>query len=188
MAEAVSSSSDAVASAASAGMTLWGFLDSHPWLLPATLAAATFVVCLWRCAVFYVKSSRMELDLVKAQKDRDDAKNKERDLGEELEEIRRQVVVDGLVYFVHDPLPRYPLCPSCLADGKAIRMVRNGSRIIKEQVEEIQLAQQIGIEWDTNLVGNDVHFGFICVKCGCRVYLGQRDLAAVTEHHGQVFL
>lgn len=168
-------------------MSLMELLKEYRWLAEYMTIIATFcglVLAIYKCAVFVVEHKRLvvehEATKRKYQKEKAKKNSYKDSLDAAIVEIENANLIsidDGLAFFAHDPLPRYPICPSCLADDKKIRMIQYGTRIIDEHIQDIKKAREIGIDdWDTSLIGNIPYFGFICIKCKCKLYLSDDAL------------
>lgn len=145
-ADYVKTISEAVAEklAATQPLGIWDYLNINRWI-PEIGVLAGAIVFIWRCSVFFVKANNTHRELKKYTKAYEKEKENNANLRQELDRIKEVQVIDGMLFVTHDPYPQNPICPSCYADGKIIRMAGYGSLN----------------------ASNEPEVGYCCIKCKC---------------------
>ena len=122
------------------------------------VALIAILAGIYHYCLMLVNSRHLTRTLRKVQKAYQQEKSNRIEIKKELAKARKITTEYGLMFFSHDQLPRYPLCPVCYADGKSIRM-----------------AQSI-----QNKDGNAEH-GFVCPKCKCKLWPNQSEFESMRK-------
>lgn len=97
-------------------------LNKNPGVLTFFLMVGVTLVSLYRMMAYVYNSRKLKIEHKALKKDYEHEKNIKDSLESELARTREVRVIDGVLFVVHDPYPQNPICPSCYADGKVIRM------------------------------------------------------------------
>lgn len=144
---------------------VWDFLIAYPWIMDFAkwLAICTII---WRAAKFYALAIHTEKELKVAQEENRENKKAAQDLKDEIERRDTILVKRGLLYVKHDPVPLYPICPSCYSVGRIIRMMPISGILPKKATQAMRTAKELG--GNPNILGAfDNCFGFFCPSCDC---------------------
>lgn len=154
-------------------------------LIASLLGGATLLggagAVTWHAAKFVYRARETEKKYEAEKNTRYQDQNRIDDLIREIQSMKSVFVSNGLLFFVHDDPPRYPLCPACYSKGKSIRMIRNNVIIHPGVVKQVNLAKSLGIALDIKRVGSFLPKGFICVECSKQLLLDVDGIESIKE-------
>ena len=98
------------------------FLTTYTWFLTACGLAVTLILTAIAGARYYLKTHDIQKRYDEEREARIREESNRKALEHELAEAKKTGTCRSWLFLVHDATPRNPLCPSCYADAKVVRM------------------------------------------------------------------